>query len=602
MPSAVWSPELKANTVGTVRYCVIGTGFAGTCALWHLVRELTVPGRLSPLSRSAITIATVERGRVNGPGYPYAKDNAQLGHRCNNEASTMGIHGNDFVDWLAESKPWLVADHPELILETHPGIEPTDWKPEDGEFYPRALFGLYLEHRFQDAVKIARDHGIEVRQYTGHEAFDGRTTEDGFSVLLRDLGTGREFSLDGLDRVLLSTGHWQSAENDALAEHAGYVSAPYPPGRLRSVVAGRVRSRRTPGARPRIYVQGMGPSGIDAIMTLCDEGEFTYTADGHVASYRPAPSGGGEEPPHIVVGSRSGFFPPVRGPLTGHELSHLTPDALAGIRREHRGQLRIEPILDLLDKDLRRATDGALGWHDVENPRFSSAREKLENDLRDSRHGNPVYTLVLKARRMCFYRELEPGDKVVYDRLFDTHFIRTAVPMPTANAEKLIALMDAGVLSTVKHGYAEPPVSVHEDGGFVIAYETADGRRSSVRADCVVRAKTQDFSLERHPSALVRNLLRRGEIVHHEESGYVTGGLALDPHGTYRVTRRVGSLSGPSPHLSSYGAPVRFWQNEHNYARAFVKAAEQVAADWADAATKIPQRTTVPDDSGLIIT
>lgn len=602
MPSAVWSPELKANTVGTVRYCVIGTGFAGTCALWHLVRELTVPGRLSPLSRSAITIATVERGRVNGPGYPYAKDNAQLGHRCNNEASTMGIHGNDFVDWLAESKPWLVADHPELILETHPGIEPTDWKPEDGEFYPRALFGLYLEHRFQDAVKIARDHGIEVRQYTGHEAFDGRTTQDGFSVLLRDLGTGREFSLDGLDRVLLSTGHWQSAENDALAEHAGYVSAPYPPDRLRSVVADRVRSRRAPGARPRVYVQGMGPSGIDAIMTLCDEGEFTYTADGHVASYRPAPSGGGEEPPHIVVGSRSGFFPPVRGPLTGHELSHLTPDALAVIRSENRGRLRIEPVLDLLDKDLRRATDGALGWHDVENPRFSSAREKLENDLRDSRRGNPVYTLVLKARRMCFYRELEPGDKAVYDRLFDTHFIRTAVPMPTANAEKLIALMDAGVLSTVKHGYAEPPVSVHEDGGFVIAYETADGERSSVRADCVVRAKTQDFSLDRHPSALVRNLLRRGEIVHHEESGYVTGGLALDSHGTYRVTRRVGSLSGPSPHLSSYGSPVRFWQNENNYARAFVKAAEQVAADWAEAATEIPQRTTVPDDSGLIIT
>lgn len=602
MPSAVWSPELKANTVGNVRYCVIGTGFAGTCALWHLVRELTVPGRLSPLSRSAITIATVERGPVNGPGYPYAKDNAQLGHRCNNEASTMGIHGNDFVDWLAESKTWLVADHPELILETHPGIELTEWKPEDGEFYPRALFGLYLEHRFQDAVKIARDHGIEVQQYAGHEVFDGRTAEDGFSVLLRDLGTGREFSLDGLDRVLLSTGHWQSTENDALAEHEGYISAPYPPGRLRSVVAGRVRSRRTPGARPRVYVQGMGPSGIDAIMTLCSEGVFTYTADGHVASYRLAPSGAGEEPLHIVVGSRSGFFPPVRGPLAGYELSHLTPDALAGIRSEYQGQLRIEPILDLLDKDLRRATDGALGWHDVENPRYSSAREKLESDLRDSRHGNLVYTLVLKARRMCFYRELEPGDKAMYDRLFDTHFIRTAVPMPTVNAKKLIALMDSGVLSTVKHGYAAPPVSVHEDGGFVIAYETADGELSSLRADCVVRAKAQDFSLERHPSSLVRNLLRRGEIVRHEESGYVTGGLALDPPGTYRVTRRMGSVYGPSPHLSSYGSPVRFWQNEHNYAGAFVKAAEQVAADWADTAAEMPQRATAPDDSGLIIT
>ncbi|MFS8198902.1 FAD/NAD(P)-binding protein [Streptomyces sp. CWNU-52B] len=602
MPSAVWSPELKANTEGTVRYCIVGTGFAGTCALWHLVRELSVRGCPSPPSRSSCTITTVERGIVNGPGYPYAKDNAHLGHRCNNEAGTMGIHGNDFVDWLTESKPWLVADHPELILETHPGIDPEAWKPEDGEFYPRALFGLYLEHRFQDAVKIARDHGIDVQQYVGHEVFDGRTTEDGFSVSLRDLGTGREFSLDGLDRVLLSTGHWQPTGKDVLAEHEGYVPAPYPPDRLRSVVSGRVRSRRTPGAHPRVYVQGMGPSGIDAIMTLSGEGEFTYTADGHVASYRPAPREGGAEPLHIVAGSRSGFFPPVRGPLARRELSHLTPEAVAGIRSEHQGRLRIEPVLRLLDKDLREATDGALGWRDVERPRYSSAREKLESDLHDSRHGNLLYTLVLKARRMGFYRELEPGDKARYDRLFDTHFIRTAVPMPTANAEKLIALMDAGILTTVKHGYTEPAIGAHEHGGFVIAYETGDGERASLRADCAVRATTQDFDLERHPSALVRNLLRRGEIVRHEESGYVTGGLALDPDGNYRVTRRVGSVSGPSPHLSSYGSPVRFWQNEHNYAGAFVKAAELVAADWADTAAEPPRRSTAPDRSGPAIT
>ena len=333
MPSVVWSPELKAKTVGTVRYCVIGTGFAGTCALWHLVRELTVPGRLS-LSRSAITIATVERGPVNGPGYPYAKDNAQLGHRCNNEANTMGIHGNDFVDWLTESKPWLVADHPELILETHPGIGLTEWKPEDGEFYPRALFGLYLEHRFQDAVKIARDHGIEVQQYTGHEVFDGWTTEDGFCVLLRDLGTGREFSLDGLVRVLLSTGHWQSTENDALGGtrgvHLGALSAGQAPVRRRRPCPVTADTRRP----SRVYVQGMGPSGIDAIMTLCGEGEFTYTADGHVASYRPAPSAGGEEPLHIAVGSRSGFFPPsgARSPAMNCPISPRTPSPVSGAK------------------------------------------------------------------------------------------------------------------------------------------------------------------------------------------------------------------------------------------------------------------------------
>ncbi|WP_181924117.1 FAD/NAD(P)-binding protein [Streptomyces inhibens] len=104
--------------IGTVKYSIIGTGFAGTCALWHLVQRLTDARRLPSLSlstsTSAITITTVEQGPVNGPGYPYAKDNAQLAHRCNNEASTRGIneastmriHGNDFIDWMVESKPW----------------------------------------------------------------------------------------------------------------------------------------------------------------------------------------------------------------------------------------------------------------------------------------------------------------------------------------------------------------------------------------------------------------------------------------------------------------------------------------------------------------
>ncbi|GHJ40694.1 FAD/NAD(P)-binding protein [Streptomyces sp. TS71-3] len=601
MPSAVWSPDLNANPPGSLRFCIIGTGFAGTCALWHLVRRLTDPRVQPPLPRSAISITTVERGSVNGPGYPYAKDNVQLGHRCNNEASTMGIHGNDFVDWMAESKPRLIRDHPELVLETHPGIELAEWRPADGEFYPRALFGLYLEDRFRDTVETCRAHGIEVRQYVRHEAFDGYAAEGGFSVRLRELGTQREFTVEGFDRVLLSTGHWKPTETDALSGHGGYIASPYPPDALGLAVAGRARSRRARGERPRVFVQGMGPSGIDAIMSLTGEGEFAYTPDGHVASYRPA-AGAGREPLRIVAGSRSGFFPPVRGPLADYELHHVTEENLAAIRREHHGQLRIEPILELLDKDLRRATAGAVGWHDVEHPRYRSAGEKLRSDLEDSYKGNLVYTIVLKTRRMRFYHQLEPSDKALYDRLLDTHFIRTAVPMPAANAEKILALMDAGILTTVRQGYDAPGIDVGEDGRFQVAYRSADGAPSTLLADCVVRAKTQDFRMERHPSAFVQSLLRRGEIVPHEEGGYTTGGIALDAHGRYRAMKRMNGARVPSPYLSSFGAPVRFWQNERNYAGAFVEAAERVADDWVESVTAAGERPVAGDGPGLVST
>ncbi|MDF2258956.1 FAD/NAD(P)-binding protein [Streptantibioticus ferralitis] len=577
---------------------MVGTGFAGTCALWHLVQRLTDPDRLPSLPPSAIAITTVEQGPVNGPGYPYAQDNVQLAHRCNNEASTMGIHGNDFVDWMVESKPWLIRDHPEVVLETHPGIELGEWRPDNGEFYPRALFGMYLGQRFQEAVARARAHGIEVQQYTRHEAVDGCATKEGFSVSLRELDTDREFILDGFDRVLLSTGHWQAAAADGLSGHGGYIASPYPPVALKAAVADWIRSRGTRGERPCVFVQGMGPSGIDAIMTLCSDGEFTYTHDGHVASYQPA-TRTGEEPLHVVAGSRSGFFSPVRGPLADYELHHLTEESLAAIRRDHQGSLKVERILELLDKDLLRATGGAVGWNDVKNPRYRSAGEKLASDLRDSYTGNPVYTVLLKARRMRFYNQLEPGDKSVYDRLLDTHFIRTAVPMPAANAEKLLALMDAGILTTVRQGYDAPRPEVGDDGDFLITYRSDDGGRSTLRADGMVRATSQDFGMERHPSPFVQNLLRRGEIVPHEEGGYVTGGIALDARGGYRVMKRMGDVCVPSPHLAAYGSPVRFWQNEHNYAGAFVKAAEWVADEWLEAAAAAGSESAA-DNPGLV--
>lgn len=584
---------------GNVTYCIIGTGFAGTCALWHVVQRLTDPRRRPPLSPSAVTIVTVERGPVSGPGYPYAKDNVQLAHRCNNEASTMGIHGNDFVDWLTESKPWLIRDHPELIRETHPAVELSAWQPDNGEFYPRALFGLYLEKRFQATVERARAHGIDMRQYVRHEAVDGYTMEQGFALSLRSLDTGHEFTVDGIDHVLLSTGHWQSTATDALSGASGFVASPYPPDAVKTAVAERIRSRRTPGDRPRVFVQGMGPSGIDAIMTLCGDGQFTYTDDGHIASYRPA-TRAGEEPLHIVAGSRCGFFSPVRGPLAPYELHHLTDERLAEIRRDHQGQLKIERILELLDKDLRRATDGAVGWNDIKNPPYPSAREKLVSDLQDAYTGNLVHTLALKARRLRFYHQLASHDKTTYDRLLDTHFIRTAVPMPSANAEKLLALMDAGILTTVKQGYDAPRTAVEEDGRFRITYRSDEGGRSALRADCVIRASGQDFSLQNHPSRLMQNLLRRGEVVPHEEGGYVTGGIALDARGGYRVMKRAGDTSVPSPHLTSYGSPVRFWQHEHNFASAFVEAAESVADEWLAAAAACTARSLTVDGPGLV--
>jgi hypothetical protein len=46
----------------------------------------------------------------------------------------------------------------------------------------------------------------------------------------------------------------------------------------------------------------------------------------------------------------------------------------------------------------------------------------------------------------------------------------------------------------------------------------------------------------------------------------------------------------PSPYLASFGSPVRFWQNERNFAAAFVEAATWVAGDWTEHAVSATGR------------
>ncbi|WP_224388959.1 FAD/NAD(P)-binding protein [Pseudonocardia sp. ICBG1293] len=581
-----------------LRFAIVGTGFAGTCTLWHLVHRLTDPENPNNPDDSNntddrdvdVTIVTVEQRPVNGPGYPYAAGEVDLAHRCNNQASTMAIHGNDFVEWMSANARWLVDHYPKMIRETHPTVDLDTWQPDGDEFYPRALFGLYLEQRFRETIDRAREHGITVESYVRHEAVDGRSTSDGFAVTLRSLDTGETVEVDRLDQVLLGTGHWQPTPPAELAGHLGYVVSPYPPAvaRARARLVARPRSARRP---VRVFVQGMGPSGIDAILTLCGEG-YEYTSEGRVACWRPPTD---RDVPQVITGSRSGFFPPIRGSGRSDQLRYLTAEALAAIRREHDGYLRLDPILDLLDADLRHATDGQVGWTEVTTPPFDSARDKLVDDLYGE-VGDIVHSVVLRARRLRFYRDLTPEDKIRYDRSVDTHVIRTAVPIPAANGEKLLALLDAGILSTVGLGYERRDTVQPCGDRFRISHLDPAGARAELQVDYVVRAVTQDFAMHRHPSPLIANLLRRGEIVPHSEGGHLTGGISLHTGG-YRVQRSDGATPGPSPHLAAFGAPVRFWQNEHNFAAAFVAAAQTVADDWAAIARTAATRTAAAPHS-----
>ncbi|MCG2838086.1 FAD/NAD(P)-binding protein [Photobacterium sp. WH77] len=555
------------------RLCIVGTGFSGTAAFFHLVNAL-----IDNKHRiTSVEIITIEERPVNGPGYPYAPYELLPSHLCNNQARMMSLAGNDFYDWLSENRLRLASEFPALIRETHPAVLLSKWEPDPDAFYPRALFGVYLEERFKATVLKARRHGIKVTSLNGYRAVDGYRLSGKFSVVIeRSDGSGKEV-LSRIDKLLLSTGHWVPEDTDWAMISDTFLNSPYPYAKLRTSLTSWSESVR--GKTLTCFVKGMGPSGIDAIMSLAESGQFHYSDSAHVTAYTPASD---EASVTIVAGSRCGFFPAVRGESVDYQFQYLTEDSFSELERILGRKLGLTDILSMIDCELRDATSGKIGWQDIIEPKFKSAYEKLRFDVMCPHENNLIHTILLKARRMKFYRHLNEFEKEIYDKELDTHFIRIAVPIPQSNAEKLIALFESGKLESVKMGYQASANPAIHDNHYKLTF-IEDDHDVSRQVDTVIRASGQDFRLSLHPSRLVAALAEREELLANMEGHYSTGGIMLDSDESYGVMCRdpeTGKII-LSPFIASYGVLTRYWQNERNFSAAFVEAAMWLSEEWS---------------------
>lgn len=545
------------------RYCIIGTGFSGTCMLWHLVDALCRSIGAGTVAPAGIDITTIERGPVNGPGFPYGSACSAPYHLCNNPAEKMSLFGDDFVAWMRECRAQIVADYPDLLLAADPNTRLDCWEPVATAFYPRALFGKYLSRRFDQACARAASCGVTVRTLTGCEAIDGATRDGRFALTIQCRSSGAITQLDHFDKVLLAAGHSHSAPSSATE-----LGSPYPPQNIHASIA---TFQRPPRGRPlTLYVHGMGPSAVDAILGVCAHGRFACGADGLAQRFAPDWRRFGADDVRIVAGSRSGFFPGVRWPLLMDRFCHLTDSAIETLRQHRHGTVALDDVIALIEAELAAASDGRLGFNDVAAPPFASAYDKLLTDIGGARSERILHAVVLRARRLRFYEHLGAADKRRYDSAFDTHFIRTAVPIPLQNAKKLVALIEAGVLSTVRLGYRQQPG----------AAPAIDGASGPVRPDIVIRSHGHHADMRRHPSLLVRQLLERGEVLEYSEGGYRTGGIAAAEADGFRVMRATAAGPRCSAQLYAFGPLTQYWQHQNNYAAAFVNAATVVAQDW----------------------
>jgi uncharacterized NAD(P)/FAD-binding protein YdhS len=571
------------------KIAIIGTGFSGTATLVHFVRGLVEQPHLA----NNLTLHSIERRPRNGSGFPYDSDGLIPAHLCNNPAEKMSLFDNDFVDWLGENRHFIGTKYPDLVQETHPDTDPENWHPSGDAFYPRALFGLYLEARFAQASQQAVKQGVDVQHLNSHEVVDGFSSGQHFTLKVRNVIDGSVRELANISRILLSSGHWQANPSAQYKARREIIASPYP----HAVLLDRIRALTPATQTTNVYIAGMGPSAIDAVLSLTNNGRFQRNKAGFIISYQSSPE---HSAFNITIASRSGYFPAVRQPQLDLQFHYLTDDVIESRRRGPEYTVSLDEVMQLVEKELRYATAGRYGWSNIALPRFNDAQEKLVYDIRQPEVNAIFQAVILRIRRLRFYRYLNGTDKHRYNTQIDTHFLRTAVPIPLTNALKLLALINAGTITAMRVSADAPPQSVQPSGYRIEGYRGTTPL--TVEADAVVLAHGQDYSLARHPDSLLRNLLHRGELVPYDDNGYQPGGLEVDGQKSFRALRRCcgketfnaskvtredsamlkSAAYEISPYLCVFGAPIRYWQNERNFAAAFVDAARWLTAHWIE--------------------
>lgn len=529
-------------------FAVIGCGLTGTVAICQLVRkaERNHTGVCDP---SKIRIHAIEKSTDFGPGHPYSPDQALPFHLLNQPADRMSVFDDqpdDFVRWIGNHLGALDARYPD-IRSLFPDILR---KPDPDESYPRVFMGEYLKARFRDAKKRARRIGMAMECYPGHETVDIRIDAARFNIGLKNTVGGEKTAIQ-VDAALLSTGHWTPGNPwaQALEENRKprYFSSPWPAAHLlKHIPVGE-----------SVGIIGSGLSAIDTVLTLTSVGRFKQGKNGSVEYVRPK----GSHP--IVLYSRNGSMPKVRGKAGAYVNRSLTRAKLDALRQQAGGELYLKDILSALNRDLTTAygiqRDFNKMARSTDPPHLRLAKDIAAATDGDGNHGELLWQTVLhQALPMARegYLHLAPSERERFDTECATLFLNFAAPMPVTNARKMMALLNTGVIRIEKLGRRYQLDMDPKKKRFVFTYYDEKNHLHRQTHTTVIDARGQNKHFRTSPSRLSVNLLKSGltRVTMTYPHQADNGGVRIDPV-THRVIGQPADTrsEGP-PYLYAVGA------------------------------------------------
>jgi uncharacterized NAD(P)/FAD-binding protein YdhS len=561
-------------------FAIIGGGLTATAMLCQFMNRVQEKAEKAQLDPSKIGIQVYEKQDIFGPGFPHNDRFALPFHITNMCASDMGIlkgKPGDFQDWVINNsanlqKQFSYFRDPSWELNGH---------RQECNHYPRAIMGKYLKTRFQEAVQSAQEAGLAIKLYPLSEVVDLKQQGNRISLRIKDLSSDKLFSNDA-DRVLLASGHWfEETDQD------GYFTSPWPAKKL---------LREIP-LNANVAIIGTSLSAIETLLTLTTDGKFVRSDSGEL-SYRPSANSR-----KFILYSRRGLLPKVRGKMGQHRNRFFNRENLNRLLSEHRGRLTLDSIFDLLNTELETAYGQPVDWEEIVNPTGKPV-DLLQGSVDDAVNGDGHngeliwQTILHQSFDMVreIYLNLTLEDRKRFDDNYTSVFFTHAATQPACNAEKLLALMKAGMVKVLKLGKTYQLVKNEVNDYYEFSYRDDRGNLKRDVYRYVVNARGQAKALETNPSALVRNLLRR-ETVQIKEyrpadrghditadpaiagETYKTGSVWIDPE-THQIMQ-IGpdNTVTRSSFIYAVGAMTRGQIIDASMARGIVQATSSITND-----------------------
>ena len=475
-----------------MHFAIVGGGLTGTAMLYQIVEETRRAVGLWAYNPTTINVSIFERKESFGPGFPHCGRNALPIHITNMCAKDMGI----LPDNPADFQEWVRYRRNEL-KKRFPYLNEASFESGICRHYPRAIMGAYLKKRFQDACQRARTMGMRVDLYPQTEVVDLMERRGKIHLTVKHCMSGSSFSRVA-DRVLLATGHWVEEK-----KQTNYFPSPWPAEKL---------LRQIPDGA-KIAVIGTSLSAIEVVLTLFSNGHFTRNGSGKLIYMPP------RNPRQLVLYSRRGLLPKVRGKMGAYRNTFLTYSNLERLLGRKNGSLTLEAVFQLLNADLESAYGHSINWNAVVSPEGSSA-ELLQKYLADAKngdgpHGELIWQTVLHQSFGMIrevYLRLSPKDKLRFDREYTSIFFTHAATQPIINAEKMLALMKSGLVEVVKLGSDYRFLKSDSKDAYEFVYRDSSGIKTRDSYRYVVNARGQPTSIQTDPSPLTKNLLKRGIV------------------------------------------------------------------------------------------